>query len=139
MDVQNDVREHIKRKIAALYALLTNWSGILEGYAKQNAPWKDRMGHSRQSIHSGVEKNEDKFVLYLSHGQAHGTYLEKGTGIYGPKGRPIKPVTKKALYWPGAPHPVKEVKGMKAKPIIGPTIEAHIDRIRDSVHKLWRD
>lgn len=29
----------------------------------------------------------------------HGTYLEFGTGIYGPKGKVIKPTSKQALFW----------------------------------------
>lgn len=139
MDIKGEVNEYLSKKIAALHQLLLDWSGKLSGYAKLNAPWKDRTGHTRQSIHSGVDRNGSKFVLYLSHGQAHGGYLEKGTGIHGPKRRSIKPVNKKALYWPGAPHPVREVKGTQAKPIIGPTVEVHIDRIRGSVRKLWRD
>jgi len=139
MDIQRPAQDFVKRKIAGLFMLLQNWSGTLENYAKQNAPWKDRTGHARQGIHSGVDNYGNRFVLYLSHGMKYGGYLEMGTGIYGPEGRPIKPVNKKALYWPGAPHPVKSVKGMQAKPIIGPTINAHIDRIKDTVKDFWRN
>ncbi|MDA8155573.1 MAG: hypothetical protein M0Z52_03835 [Actinomycetota bacterium] len=43
----------------------------------------------------------------------YGKYVYEGTGIYGPHGTPIVPVTAKALFWPGAPHPFRSVKGQK--------------------------
>ena len=142
MDIQRDVQEYMRRKKAALYALLLNWAGVLANYAKQNAPWDDRTGHTRQGIHSGVDKDGDRFVMYLSHGQATGKYLEEGTGLYGPYQKPyvIKPKNKKALYWDGLPHPVKKVtvQGIKPRPIIKPTVDLHIGRIRDTVRQFWR-
>lgn len=45
-------------------------------------------------------------------------YVHEGTGIYGPFGTPIVPKTKKALYWPGARHPVRSVKGMRPRPFL---------------------
>lgn len=68
--------DHIERVKAGMYALLLNWSGQLEGYAKQNAPWRDRTGHARQGLHAGVEGRGDEFVLYLSHGVKYGIWLE---------------------------------------------------------------
>lgn len=137
------VQEVIDRKVAGTYALLLDWAGQLEGYAKENAPWTDRTGHARQGIHGGVDSDGNKFILYLSHGVEYGRYLEEGTGKYGPKGKPftIEPVDKKALYWEGAEHPVKKVThpGMKPRSIIGPTFDANIKRIRDSLHELWSD
>ena len=47
-------------------------------------------------------------------------WLELGTRA----GGIIRPVTKKALYWPGAAHPVKSVqhKGMAARPYLRPAL-----------------
>lgn len=139
MDVRDNVQDFVERKKAGLHALLLNWSGTLENSAKLNAPWKDRFGHARQGIHAGVDVMAEGFILFLAHGMRYGEWLEKGTGIFGPHGRPIKPVNKKALYGPGLPHPVKEIKGMKPQPIIKPTVDAHIERIRKTVHEYWRD
>ena len=139
----DQTREYLERKKARFYALLLDWAGNLESYAKLNAPWKDRTGHARQGIHGGVDVDDAKFVLYLSHGVEYGRYLEEGTGKYGPKGKPftIEPVNKKALYWEGAEHPVKKVThpGMKPRSIIGPTVDAHLTRIRQTIIDYWRD
>ena len=32
-------REYLNRKKAGLYALLLDWAGTMEGYAKTHAPW----------------------------------------------------------------------------------------------------
>jgi hypothetical protein len=45
-------------------------------------------------------------------------YVHEGTGLYGPHKTKIVPKGKKALFWPGAAHPVRAVKGMKANPFL---------------------
>jgi hypothetical protein len=143
MNIQQNVSEYIARKKAGMHALLLHWAGTLESEAKQNAEWKDRLAHARQSIHSGVDAGANKFILYLAHGMRYGQYLEKGTGVHGPHKKPfvIRPKNKKALFWKGLPHPVKKVtiQGMKAQPIIKPTIEANMEKIGKSVVEYWRD
>lgn len=132
----NGIASAVDRNAAATYALLLNWAGQLEGYAKENADWQDRTSHARQSIHAGVERNGDEMILYLSHGMEYSICLELGTPPH-----LIKPAEKKALYWPGAPHPVKQVNhpGTRAYAIVGPTMDAHAPRIRESVQDLWGD
>ena len=143
MALGDQTREHLEKKKAGLNGLLQDWAGRLEGYAKEKAPWKDRTSHARQSIHGGVDVDDGKFVLYLSHGVEYGRYLEEGTGKYGPKGKPytIEPVNKKALYWEGAKHPVKKVThpGMKPRSIIRPTVDEHYTKIRQAIIDYWRD
>jgi hypothetical protein len=56
-------------------------------------------------------------------------YVTKGTGIYGPRHRLIRPVHKKALKWPDAEHPVMWSRGMKANPFV--------DRVRPQVPQLF--
>ncbi|AYO30807.1 hypothetical protein D2962_09465 [Biomaibacter acetigenes] len=128
--------EFIERKKAEMYGLLQEWAGTMEGYAKEHAAWRDRTGHARQSIHSDVERNGNKFILYLSHGMEYSGYLESGTPPH-----IIRPNRKKALYWQGAKHPVKLVHhpGTKSYAIIGPTIDTHIGRIKKSVLDLWSE
>jgi len=50
----------------------------------------------------------------------YASYVHWGTGLYGPYKQKIviRPRYKKALFWPGAAHPVKKVeqKGQKGKP-----------------------
>ena len=45
-------------------------------------------------------------------------FLHGGTGLYGPKRERIRPKHKKALFWPGARHPVASVKGVKPNPFM---------------------
>jgi len=79
----DQTREFIERKKAGLYALLQNWAGQLEGYAKVHAPWTDRTGHARQGLHGGVDIRGEQLVLYLSHGVEYGIWLElKNEGKY---------------------------------------------------------
>lgn len=50
---------------------------VVETYAKQNAPWTDRTGNARQSLHAWVEElAKDTVYLYLSHGVEYGKWLE---------------------------------------------------------------
>jgi hypothetical protein len=72
MVLGDGAREYIGRKQAGLYALLQNWAGQMEGYAKTNAPWTDRTGHARQGLHGGVDDRGGQYVLYLSHGVEYG-------------------------------------------------------------------
>ncbi len=48
-------------------------------------------------------------------------YIHDGTGIYGPKGQPIKPVRAKALHWRGPGGEAmfaRQVKGIKPNPFL---------------------
>lgn len=59
-----------------------------------------------------------KVRAFNERGVEYGKFVHQGTGIYGPHKKPIKPVTKKALFWRGAAHPVKSIKGMKPRPFL---------------------
>ncbi len=45
-------------------------------------------------------------------------FVHQGTGLWGPHRQRITPTTKQALYWPGARHPVKSVKGQPPQPFL---------------------
>lgn len=108
MALGDETREWLERKKAGLHAVLLNWGGIMEAYAKTHAPWTDRTGHARQSLHGGVERRaDDTLVLYLSHGMEYGIWLELANG------------------------------GNYA--ILGPTVDAHLQRIRETVKYYWED
>ncbi len=136
MALGDQTREYLGRKKAGLHALLLNWAGTMEGYAKSHAPWTDRTSHARQSLHGGVDVRDGQHVLYLSHGMEYGIWLEKGTPPH-----EIKPKDKKALFWHGAEHPVKKVMhpGTKSYAIVVPTVDVHLPRIRQTVTDYWRD
>jgi len=80
MALGDQTREFLERKKAGLYALLQNWAGTMEGYAKSYAPWTDRTGHARQGLQGGVDVRGDQQVLYLSHGVDYGIWLELAHG-----------------------------------------------------------
>jgi hypothetical protein len=139
-----DAKEKLSRDSAALYALLDNWRGRLENYAKGHASWTDRTGTARRSIHGGVEKHSNHMILYLAHGVKYAAFFETGTGVHGPEKRPIiiKPVKAKMLHWKGPDgkdHFAKVVKnpGMVAQPIIVPTLDTHIGKITRDVRELF--
>ncbi|AJA42412.1 hypothetical protein AJ85_05660 [Alkalihalobacillus alcalophilus ATCC 27647 = CGMCC 1.3604] len=141
MTFKSGAPEFLARKKAATFALLQNHAGAIERHAKSHASWNDRTGHTRQAIHSGVDNDGDELVLYLSHGQETGNYMEEGTGLHGPRKQSytIKPKNMKALHWIGGNHPVKAVThpGIKARPIIDPTLDANMPKVRDSLKKFW--
>lgn len=123
-------------KKAGMVALTTTFASELENEAKVNASWKDRTGHARQSINGKASNRGSIYRISLSHGVEYGEILEEGS-----KPHIIRPTNKKALYWRGASHPVKQVNhpGTKGNPIIGPTMESNIDRIKNTVINYWSD
>jgi len=50
----------------------------LEGEMKANAPWKDRTGTARQSLHATTIVERKQVTLRLSHGVDYGIHLELG-------------------------------------------------------------
>ena len=131
-----EVFDFIDRKKAGMYALCLNWSSVLEANAKTNANWKDRTAHARQSIHGRVEKNRDKYSIYISHGVEYGEILEEGS-----KPHIITPKDKKALYWRGAAHPVKVVNhpGTKGFSTLEDTLDKNKGMIVETIIEHWSD
>lgn len=86
--------------------------GAILDAARTNAPV--RTGALRSSIKT--EAAGDRAALIA--GAPHASFLHLGTGVYGPTGRPIEilPSTKRALWWPGARHPVRAVHQMGIRP-----------------------
>lgn len=128
--------EYLNRKVAGMYKILEDCTTDMESEAKVNAGWTDRTSHARQSIHHGVEAHagDKSFILYLAHGMKYGRYLEEGTPPH-----IIKPKNKKALYWKGASHPVKQVNhpGTKAYPVLEETLRNNKDKLANAITKYW--
>jgi len=49
---------------------------MLETYAKQNRPWKDRTGNARRGLHSKVVVTAKDIAIQWHHGVHYGLYLE---------------------------------------------------------------
>jgi hypothetical protein len=66
-----------QRVVWAVKQVALYWQAVFEAYAKEKAPWTDRTGNARQSLHSYVEELAgDTVRLYLSHGVSYGIFLE---------------------------------------------------------------
>ena len=79
-----------------------------------------KSGHLRRGIATNIGNMEA--TIHTSNIK-YASMVEKGT-----KAHIIKPKNKKALYWKGASHPVKQVNhpGSKAKPYLIPAFEKEI-------------
>lgn len=139
MTLGSQATEFINRKRAGLHLLAENIGKNLEREAKSKAPWRDRTGNTRRAIHGGGEQTKRGAVVYLAHGSEVGWYLEEGTGIYGPKKRPITPVRAKALRFTINGNVVfaKSVKGMPAQPVVEPTAKRKWPEIKRQVRRYW--
>lgn len=124
----------IKSKVANTELILKNYAGIVETEAKTNAKWTDRTSHARQSLHSGVEGHGRNFTLFLAHGMKYGRFLEEGTPPH-----IIRPKNKKALFWHGASHPVRQVNhpGTKPYPILEDTLKSNVNKIKRDLLSEW--
>ena len=135
------INNWIERKTAGMGMLLGGvMSPLLIRQAKATVYWKDRTGHARQNINGGVTGNLSEFELYLAHGTEYGEWLEKGTGIYGPTGKPIVPVKAKILSWidtDGQRHFAKSVKGIKPMPILEDTLKNNKELVITTIEKYW--
>lgn len=130
------VIDYIQRKSAGMYALCENLANTLRDEVKTNAEWKDRTGHARQAIHGDVEGGNNEYTIYTSHGVEYGEYLEDGTPPH-----VIRPKNKKALYWKGAAHPVKQVNhpGTKGFNTIENAMLNNKKRITNTLIDYWSD
>jgi hypothetical protein len=52
----------------------------IETWLKQNAPWEDRTGNARQTLHTEVQIFAEQVVIELAHGVSYGIFLETMQG-----------------------------------------------------------
>ena len=130
--------EHVA---TAVERALTRVVEEIEARSVRRAP-RDT-GNLIQQITSHVKGTTG--VVGVTRGAPYAIYVHEGTGSYGPKGQPyeIQPRQKKALHWPGAPHPVKKVKhpGIRPRPFLKEALEetgvreAFVREIIKELHK----
>jgi HK97 gp10 family phage protein len=102
-----------------LLAGMTNLVEEIEARAVKETPVKT--SNLVNSITSSVFSDGKKAEVRAT--APYAEFVHSGTGLFGPAKRRIFPVTKKALFWPGAAHPVKSVKGQKPNPFFARALQ----------------
>lgn len=64
----------------AVRVLARRYAPEIETWMKRNAPWTDRTGNARQTLHSEVEELVNVTVITFAHGMDYGRYLELSHG-----------------------------------------------------------
>lgn len=86
----------------------------VEARARRNAPVR-----TANLANTGTSTvNSDGSQGLVSFTAPYAGYVHEGTGLFGPRKKMIVPTEKKALYWPGAAHPIRAVRGMKGRPYL---------------------
>lgn len=87
------------------------------GGSTGSGPKRVHFGHLRSSIFPQLLSRQGGLVMRVGSGLHYALYVHEGTGLYGPKHRKIRPLTKRFLRF--KPYGstefvfVREVKGMK--------------------------
>lgn len=133
------IREEIRRKQAGMHTVGQAIAEDIASEAKAKASWTDRTGNTRAAIHGGVDGVGDEFVVYVAHGSKVGAYHETGTGIYGPKKRPIVPVKAKVLHFKinGKDVFAKSIKGIKKNPVLMNAAQAKRPKVEQAIKEYW--
>lgn len=107
LELPHDFEQRVRR--GTLASLL-----LIESYAVEVAP------HATGNLVNAItiEQTDSGGKVFVSGAAPYGVYVHEGTGIWGPKKKRIYPVNKKALFWPGAAHPVASVAGQKPDPFM---------------------
>jgi len=115
---------------------------LIEAKAVKLAPYARFAGGTRggrkgtnlkQSGTSEISGSGFEAVGMVKFTASSAIYVHEGTGIYGPKQKPfvVEAKNKKALFWPGAPHPFKKVtiRGMRARPFLKQAFEEEAPKL----------
>ena len=104
----------------------------IEANAKKNLAANKSVvtGHLRRSV--ATQMGDLEATIHTSNVK-YAAIVEKGS-----KAHIIRPKNKKALYWKGATHPVKQVNhpGSKAKPYLIPAFEKEKDQFLEKLKEV---
>lgn len=128
----------VESAVAAEYLARAVVAGalIVQNDAKARVP--KRTGTLSRSIHNEVlESTRTKAVVGVGTDVEYAAAVEFGSGTFseapGASRQPItiRPRNKRALFWPGAPHPVKSVQhpGVPARPYLRPAVDENKDAV----------
>lgn len=108
-------------------AALRNSATLIQSKARALAP--HRTGNLQRSILSEVTWPDAK----VSVNEVYGTYVEEGTGLFGPYKQRIFPKSAKALRWTqnGVATFARSIKGMKAQPYFSPAVMQSIPLVEE--------
>lgn len=136
MSILSDLAERLNRKKYGFGTICQAVGVQLENDSKTNASWTDQTSNARQLIHSKVSGGGTSYNINVAHGVEYGGILEEGS-----KAHIIRPKNKKALYWSGAAHPVKQVNhpGTSAYKGIKSTMQSEVPTIAEKLAKYWSD
>ncbi len=105
-----------------LRAGMINLVEHIEGKTVEKERPHAKTGNLAGGVSSSVNEDGTKGVINVTakneKGHDYAPDVAFGTGIYGPHKKPIRPKEKKALFWPGAKHPFRSVKGFIGRPSI---------------------
>jgi hypothetical protein len=71
-------RQYMMAVNAGVEAIAMKWAPTIQNWMRDNAPWTDRTGNARQSLHTEVLNLTNEIVLALAHGVEYGVQLELG-------------------------------------------------------------
>lgn len=107
--------------------------------ARKGHKFITRSGMAERSIQSEISPSGLIGKVFLNNSVAYySKYLHEGTGIYGEKKRPIKPINVSLLRWksPGLGYIfAKSVKGIKADPFIYNAFEKNKKDIEPQINE----
>lgn len=106
--------------LGARRAGLINIVADVEARAIKGAPKKT----SNLANSGSSDVNAEGTRATITFSAPYAEFVHEGTGLYGPHKKMIVPTTKKALFWPGARHPIGAVKGMVGQPFLTDAAEA---------------
>ena len=98
-----------------------------------------RAPHRTGSLQRGIIGEVSGLEGIVQATEKYSEWIEFGTGIYGPEGRPITPKNKPILAWRGEDgrwRRAKQVKGMKAQPFFMPGYEAALGYVNGQYDKV---
>jgi len=127
LTLPGDFAQGVRRgTLAALLAI--------ESHAVEQAP------HATGNLVNAItsESQEGGGEVFVSNNAAYAKYVHQGTGIWGPHKTRIRPVHKKALFWPGAAHPVASVAGQKPNPFMDRAAERAAPEVEEILAEVLR-
>lgn len=118
-DLGRAISEYGDRVVySTLVSHLQTQARLIEDQMKREAPWQNRTGEARRKLSATVEVDGQRVNLYLSHGAAHGVFLELSNGgryaIVGPTTMKSGPALMRSLQGLMERTPASKVTGWQA-------------------------
>jgi hypothetical protein len=125
MDFLRGIDAYAQRIERAAERVAATVATAMEEYAQEHAPWTDRSGKARETLHAHHAIAGTILRIYLSHGMDYGLFLEKIKGAT---------LEESTLRRSAGPVAVETVAGGNYA-IIWPTIERYMDTIYDQIRQ----